>query len=47
MGAALFYLGRGDEALQRFDQALALDPTIEEARINRETVLKAMEAIQE
>ena len=47
MGAALFFLGRSDEALWSFDQALALDPTMEEARTNRETVLKAMEAIQD
>ena len=42
MGAALFYLGRSDEALQRFDQALSLDPTLEDARTNREAVLEAM-----
>ena len=43
MGVALFYLNRRDEALQRFDQALSLDPTLESARVNREAVLKAME----
>ena len=42
MGAALFYLGRSDEALQSFDQALTLDPTIEEAQANREAVLEIM-----
>ncbi len=43
MGIVLFYLGRSDEALQYFDQALSLDPTLENARANREAVLEAME----
>ena len=43
MGIALYYLGRSAEALQRFDQALSLDPTLENARDNREAVLKAVE----
>ena len=43
MGIALFYLGRNDEALKSFDQALTLDPTLESARANREAVLEAME----
>ena len=43
MGIALVFLGRNDEALQHFDQALSLDPTLEEASTNREVVLKAME----
>ena len=47
MGVALFYLGKSDEALQHFDQALTLDPTIEGARTNRAAVLKAMEATQD
>ena len=42
MGIALFYLGRNDEALKSFDQALSLDPTLESARANREAVLEAM-----
>ena len=42
MGIALYYLGRSDEALQCFDQALSLDPTLENARANREAVLEAM-----
>ena len=42
MGIVLFYLGRSDEALQCFDQALSLDPTLENARANREAVLEAM-----
>ena len=46
MGIALFYLGKSDEALQHFDQALLLDPTLESAQANREAVLKALEAIQ-
>ena len=40
MGIALFYLGRNDEALKSFDQALTLDPTLESARANREAVLE-------
>ena len=43
MGIVLFYLGRSDEALESFDQALSLDPTQESVRTNREAVLKAME----
>ena len=43
MGIALFYLGRNDEALKSFDQALTLDPTLESAWANREAVLEAME----
>ena len=43
MGIALFYLGRNDEALKSFDQALTLDPTLESARANREAVLEMME----
>ena len=42
MGVALFHLGRSDEALQRFDQALSLDPTLENARTNREAVLEVL-----
>ena len=42
MGIALFYLGRNDEALKNFDQALSRDPTLESARANREAVLEAM-----
>ena len=43
MGIVLFYLDRSDEALQSFDRALSLDPTLENPRANREAVLKAME----
>ena len=43
IGIALIFLGRNDEALQHFDQALALDPTLENVRANRETLLKTME----
>ena len=32
MGIVLYYLGRSDEALQHFDQALSLDPTLENVR---------------
>ena len=42
MGIALVFLGRNDEALQRFDQALSLDPTLENARANREALLETM-----
>ena len=47
MGIVLYYLGRSDEALQHFDHALSLDPTLENVRDNREAVLKAMEATQD
>ena len=43
MGIVLFYLGNSAEALQRFDQALSLNPNLENARANREALLKAME----
>ena len=42
MGIALAFLGRIDEALQHFDQALSLDPTLASARANREAVLEAV-----
>ena len=42
MGIPLIYLGRSDEALQYFDQALSLDPTLESARANRRAVLEAI-----
>ena len=42
MGIALSHLGRNDEALQCFDQALSLDPTLENVRANRESLLEAM-----
>ena len=41
MGIVLFYLGRSAEALQHFDHALTLDPTLEDVRANREAVLEA------
>ena len=43
MGIALLGLGRYDEALQHFDQALSLDPTLENARTNREALLEELE----
>ena len=43
MGIALSGLGRHDEALQRFDQALSLDPALENVRANREALLEALE----
>ena len=42
MGVILFYLDRSGEALQSFDRALSLDPTLENPRANREAVLEAM-----
>ena len=43
MGVVLFYLGRNDEALKSLDRALVLDPTLENVRVNRTALLKAME----
>ena len=43
MGIVLFYLGRSNEALQSFDQALFLNPSLETARANRETLLEMIE----
>ena len=36
LGATLYYLGRADEALRRFEHALSLDPTLETARTARD-----------
>ena len=38
IGATLFYLDRPDDALQSFERALSLDPTLESARIGLEQV---------
>ncbi len=43
MGVALANLNRLVEALRSFDRAIALDPSLEEARVNREYVLQAMQ----
>ena len=43
IGIALVFLERHDAALQHFDQALSLDPTLENARANREALLEALE----
>ena len=43
MGVAFYFLGRSDEALRSFDQALALDPNLDDARTNREALLEEME----
>ena len=43
MGIVLYYLGRSDEALERFDHALSLDPTLENVQADRKAVLKALE----
>ncbi|MDE2815055.1 MAG: tetratricopeptide repeat protein [Gemmatimonadota bacterium] len=47
LGIACAALDRLDDALQHFDQALSLDPTLENVRATRETVLKAIEATQD
>ena len=38
IGAALYYLGEPDEALRHLDRALALDPSLAEARNNRAAI---------
>ena len=43
LGVVLAALERYDEALKSFDQALSLDPTLEDVRTNREAVLEMME----
>lgn len=42
LGLASASLGRYDEAVQSFDRALALDPSLEAARVNRAAVLEAL-----
>ena len=39
-GSALAQLGRYEQALKSFDQALAIDPTLELARVNRQLAIK-------
>ena len=41
MGIALYYLGRVEEALKNLDHALSLDPTLKDARANREAIRQA------
>ena len=41
IGSALYYLGRIDEAVGSFEQALALDPALETARSALERIRKA------
>ena len=43
LGVVFASLERYDEALECFDQALSLDPTLEDVRTNREAVLEMME----
>ena len=43
MGAVLFLLGRPEQALQKFEQALSLDPTLETALANREQVRMSLQ----
>ena len=40
MGAALYYLGRADEAVRSFEHALALDPALQAARAALEEIRK-------
>ena len=42
IGATLYYLGRAEEALASIDRALALDPTLEEARNNRAVIRRTV-----
>ena len=44
LGVALYYLGRVEEALASLDRALSLDPTLEEARTNREAMRQSAQA---
>ena len=41
MATAFYYLGRIEEALESLDRALSLDPTLEDARANREALRQA------
>ena len=41
MGIALYYLGRVAEALESLNRALSLDPTLEDARANRDAIQQA------
>ena len=41
MGIALYYLGRVEEALKNLDRALSLDPTLKDARANRDAIRQA------
>ena len=41
MGIALYHLGKVEDAIARLDKALTLDPTLEDARANREVMKKA------
>ena len=40
MGIALYHLGKVEDAIARLDKALTLDPTLEDARANREVMKK-------
>ena len=43
MGVALYYLDRVEDALESLDRALALDPTLEEARANRDAMRQSLQ----
>ena len=42
LGAALYQLGRLEEALRSIERALALDPSLESARVGLEQVRKIL-----
>ena len=42
LGAALYYLGRFEEALESIDHALSLDPDLEIARVGRQLAAREL-----
>ena len=42
LGATLYHLGRLEEALERIERSLALDPDLDIARIGRQQVRRAL-----
>ena len=41
LGVTLYHLGRVEEAVRRFEQALSLDPALETARVALERIRRA------